>query len=152
QDPESWVIQGTGAVPAADPEPPSVPEDLQETPPGGTAFRWLATIALGLAGYLLNLLPVQLSPGTDMVFGGIPALLAAVAFGPILGFVAEGLAAARTVEIWGHPYGWLNFTLEATVVGLIVHWRGSRPMVADLVFWAALGLPLLYLTSTIGLG
>ena len=147
------MIPRAGAGDTADPDHLStVPPDLQETPPGGVGFQWIATLLLGLAGFLLNLLPVQLSPGTDLVFGGIPALLAAVAFGPLHGMVAGAIGAARTVALWGHPYGWLNFTLEATVVGLIVHWRGTRPMVADLMFWSLVGVPVLYVTSTFGLG
>jgi signal transduction histidine kinase/HAMP domain-containing protein len=147
------VIVGAGAVSNAGPETSSpLHPELQETPSGGRGFRWIASALLGCAGFLLNLLPVQLSPGTDLVFGGIPALLAAVAFGPLHGLLAAGIGAARTVAIWGHPYGWLNFTAEAVIVGLIVRRRGSRPMVADLVFWAVFGIPMLYLTSTVGLG
>ena len=126
-------------------------EELEEAPAGGASFRWIVAVLLGCAGYLLNLLPVQLSPGTDMIFGGIPALLAAVAFGPAYGFLAGGIAASRTPAIWGHPWGWLIFTLEAAAVGFIVHRRGNRPMAADLIYWAVVGAPLMYLITTFAL-
>lgn len=147
------MIRSTGAVSNADPEHlSSVPPELQETPSGGAVFRWIATLLLGSAGFLLNLLPVQLSPGTDMVFGGIPALLAAVAFGPVHGLAAGGIAAARTVAIWGHPWGWVIFTLETAAVGLLIRLRGTRVMVADLLYWGLVGTPLLFLASRFALG
>jgi choline-glycine betaine transporter len=56
------------------------------------------------------------------------------------------VAASRTFFLWGHPYAWAIFTLEALVVGLLVTRYRRRPLVADFVFWALLGLPLLIVT------
>jgi signal transduction histidine kinase/sensor domain CHASE-containing protein len=108
--------------------------------------RWAAAVLLGVAGLLLNLQPLPLSPGTDLVFGGVAYLLAAVALGPWQGALAAGIASVRTVFIWGHPYAWIIFTLEALVVGYLVRRRDRRPLVADLVYWAALGIPILFFT------
>lgn len=108
--------------------------------------RWAAALLLGAAGLLVNLQPVPLSPGTDLVFGGVAYLLAAVALGPWQGAAAAAIASVRTLFIWGHPYALLIFCLEALVVGYLVRRRDRRPLVADLVFWAALGVPILFLT------
>ena len=45
-------------------------------------------VLLGAAGFLINLWPVPLSPGTNLVFGGVAYLLAAAAFGPGPGLLA----------------------------------------------------------------
>jgi signal transduction histidine kinase/uncharacterized membrane protein len=117
-----------------------------EPGPFPARHRWAAAVLLGVAGLLLNLQPLPLSPGTDLVFGGVAYLLAAVALGPLQGALAAGIASARTLFLWGHPYAWIIFTLEALVVGWLVRRRDRRPLVADLVYWAALGIPILILT------
>lgn len=116
------------------------------------AFRWGAAVLLGIAGYLLNLHPVPLAPGTDLVFGGVAYLLAAVALGPGPGFLAAALASVQTLWLWDHPYAWLVFSLEGAAVGYLAHVRGRRPLVAALLFWALCGGPLLYLIYTRFLG
>ena len=141
------MIPQAGAARDADPEQGV---DSRGRDSGGrTSFGWGAALLLGAAGFLLNLLPLRLSPGIDLVFGGLPAILAGVALGPAWGLLAGGLAAAPTILLWGHPWGWLVLTLEAGVVGYVVRRRGSRPMVADLLYWFILGVPLVYLTTVL---
>ncbi|HEX6037954.1 GAF domain-containing protein [Longimicrobium sp.] len=120
--------------------------------PFPTRHRWVAAVLLGAAGLLLNLQPVPLSPGTDLVFGGAAYLLAAAALGPWQGALAAGIASAPTLFLWGHPYAWIISTLEALAVGHLVRRRDRRPLVADLAYWAALGLPILFLTYWVFLG
>ncbi|HEV2146068.1 MAG TPA: GAF domain-containing protein, partial [Longimicrobiaceae bacterium] len=116
------------------------------------AFRWGAAVLLGIAGYLVNLYPIPLSPGTDLVFGGVAYLLAAVAFGPGPGLLAAGIASVRTLWLWNHPYAWLIFALEGAAVGYLSHVRGRRPLVADLLYWIVGGVPLLFLTYYLLMG
>ena len=115
-------------------------------------FRWVAALALGAAGLLLNLAPVSMSPGTDLLFGGVAALLAAAAFGAGPGLLAASIASVQTVWLWRHPYAWVIFSLEGLIVGwLVQRWR-VRPLVADLLYWLFLGVPLLGFTYTRLLG
>ncbi|HEY0025815.1 MAG TPA: ATP-binding protein [Longimicrobium sp.] len=107
--------------------------------------RWAAAVVLGVAGLLLNLLPLPLSPGTDLIFGGVAYLLAAVALGPWHGLVAAGIASVRTLWLWNHPYAVLIFCMEALFVGYLAR-RERRPLVGDLVYWIVGGVPLLFLT------
>ena len=68
------MIRGTGKVPIADPDLPfSLTPEPGDARTAGGPFPWIAAALLGAAGFFINLAPVQLSPGTDMVFGGIPA-------------------------------------------------------------------------------
>jgi len=116
------------------------------------AFRWGAAVLLGIAGWGVNLYPVPVSPGTDLLFGGVAYLLAAVALGPGPGFLAAAIASVGTLALWNHPYAWLIFSLEGAAVGYLAHVRGRRPLVADLLYWIFAGLPLLYLTYRLVLG
>ncbi len=114
--------------------------------------RWAAAVLLGAAGFLLNLRPIPLSPGTDLLFGVVPSLLAAIALGAAPGALAAAIASSRTLVLWNHPWAWLIFTLEALVVGILARRYGRRPLVADLLFWVGLGVPLLFATYYLGLG
>jgi signal transduction histidine kinase len=114
--------------------------------------RWAAAVLLGGAGFVLNMAPLPLSPGIDLVFGGVAVLLAAVALGPAPGLVAAIIAGSRTVWLWGHPWAWLIFSLEGLAVGWLAQRRGHRPIVAVLVFWIVLGAPLAYLFYSVVLG
>lgn len=115
-------------------------------------YRWIAAALLGAVGLLLNLFPVPLSPGTDLLFGGIASLLAAVALGPVPGLLAAAIASVRTLWLWGHPWAWLIFSAEAWTVGYLVHRWDRRPLSADLLFWLFGGVPLLFLTYGLLMG
>ncbi|HEX2190525.1 MAG TPA: ATP-binding protein [Longimicrobiaceae bacterium] len=121
-------------------------EDRVEGERSPVLRRWGAATLLGVAGYLLNQQPLPLSPGTDLLFGGVAYLLAAVALGPGPGLLAAAIASARTLWLWDHPYAWLIFSLEGAAVGWLSHSRGRRPLVADLLYWTLAGVPLLFLT------
>jgi signal transduction histidine kinase/sensor domain CHASE-containing protein len=106
----------------------------------------VAGALLGLIGFLLNVFSVSLSPGLDVVFGGVAYLLAAVALGPGPGMLAAVIASSRTVWLWDHPWAWLIFSIEALVVGYtVMRWR-LRPLTASAVYWLVLGVPLIFLT------
>lgn len=110
-------------------------------------YAWMVAALLGAAGFLIDLLPVSLAPGTDLVFGGVMYLMAAAAFGAGPGLLAGAIASAHTLWRLGHPIGWLLAGLEAAAVGLLVRRWALRPLVADMVFWLLLGVPLLFLTD-----
>jgi signal transduction histidine kinase len=118
---------------------------MPDASPFSARRRWATAVLLGLAGLLLNMVPLPLSPGTDLLFGGVAYLLAAVALGPWHGMLAAGIASVRTIWLWNHPYAWVIFSLEALFVGWMAR-RGRRPLVADLGYWIAVGVPLLFVT------
>ena len=117
--------------------------------------QWVGGGVLGLVGLGLNAVAsVELYPGNDLIFGGVAYLIAAVALGPGPGVLAALIASAWTVPNWGHPYGWLNFAVEAAVVGYIVGRWDRRPLTASAIFWALLGAPTLWLVyrGVLGVG
>jgi signal transduction histidine kinase len=96
-----------------------------------------------VAAFLLNLLPVSLSPGIHWMFGGVAYLLAAAALGPAAGLLAAIPASALTWHFWNHPWAWLIFSLEALAVGFLVHRWNRSTLAATSIYWAVAGLPLL---------
>jgi signal transduction histidine kinase len=107
--------------------------------------KWIAAAALTVAAFLLNLLPVSLSPGIHWLFGGVAYLLAAAALGPAAGLAAAVPASALTWTFWNHPWAWLIFSLEGFTVGYLVHRWNRSPLGSTAIFWAVLGTPLLIL-------
>ena len=105
--------------------------------------RWAAGAGLGVLGLLLNFFEVPLTPGIELLFGGVAYLLAAAALGPGPGFLAAAIASVRTVWLWNHPWAWLNFGLEGLVVGWLVTRGKRRPLTADALFWLFIGVPIL---------
>lgn len=99
---------------------------------------WAVAALLGAVGYALNLLAVPLLPGLQLLFGAVPAFLVAIAYGPAPGALAGAIAGARTLFLWGHPYGWILLAVESAVVGLLR--SRTRPVFAVALFWFPLGL------------
>ena len=97
----------------------------------------------GFAGFLANYLAIGVNTWAVFIFGGIFYLVIAIVMGPWLGLLAAMIASSQTFLAWGHPYAWLVFSLEAWVIGFLVRKR-FQPMVASIVFWLMLGMPLMY--------
>ncbi|MDA8163865.1 MAG: cache domain-containing protein, partial [Desulfobacteraceae bacterium] len=95
--------------------------------------------ALAAAG---NSFGIPLFPGVDFVFGSIAVLIAVRCFGIAAGVIAAGLGAIPTVLLWDHPFAILIFTTEALAVGLVLRWKQLELVVADGLYWLALGIPL----------
>jgi two-component system, sensor histidine kinase len=113
--------------------------------------RLAASLAAGLAGMLVNLFTLDVFGGARMSFGGILPLLAALHLGPWY-----GLAASLIAEVPGalhlHPlhirpfFGVLTHVLEVVAVGWFAR-RRFVPLVADTMYWAMFGIPVLLLAT-----
>lgn len=102
------------------------------------ARPWLAALLLGIIGYGLNLRPVPLLPEMFLLLGSVPVLVAASAYGAGPGGLAALVAGARTIPIWGHPYGMLLLAGEAVAVGALR--ERLRPVYAVGLYWLLFGL------------
>ncbi|REG33311.1 signal transduction histidine kinase [Archangium gephyra] len=100
-------------------------------------------LGLGLAGGLLNLAALEVLPGVHLLLGPLLVLTAGVLCGPVAGALAGAVSGVRTLWLWGHPWGWLNLTLEGLFVGALR--RRVTPVVADALYW---GLSPLYFLVT----
>ncbi|MFE8605089.1 ATP-binding protein [Archangium violaceum] len=90
-------------------------------------------LGLGLAGLLLNLAALEVLPGVHLLLGPLLVLTAGVLCGPVAGALAGAVSGVRTLWLWGHPWGWLNITLEGLVVGALR--RRFTPVAADALYW-----------------
>jgi signal transduction histidine kinase len=100
-------------------------------------------LGLGLAGAVLNLAALEVLPGVHLLLGPLLVLTAGVLCGPVAGALAGAVSGVRTLWLWGHPWGWLNMTLEGLVVGALR--RRVTPVVADALYWAL--SPLYFLVT-----
>jgi len=97
---------------------------------------------LGMAG---NYLHLPLFFGVDFIFGSIAALLALRLAGLRAGVSVAIVAGAYTYVLWGHPYAMIIFTLEALCVGILMQRRVSSLVLADIIYWTVIGVPLIWL-------
>ena len=99
-------------------------------------------IALGLVGFAINCLPIEIYPSVHLVFGGVMAILAALKFGPFAGGIAGLTAGLRTWSLWNQPFplSAILYGLEGIWVGTYQKRSGKRgPLAAILAYWLLLG-------------
>ena len=105
----------------------------------------LAALALALFAVAGNYFGLPLFFGVDFIFGSVAVMLAVALLGTLPAVLVAIAGGLYTVVLWGHPYALLIFTLEALVVS-VLHRRGLRNLVlADLVYWLVVGVPLVLL-------
>jgi signal transduction histidine kinase len=112
-----------------------------------TRKRLAASVAIGLAGLLANQFSLDVFGGARMTFGGIFTLLGALHLGPWYGLISA-LIAEAPASIHLHPLSarpfWtlLTHVLEVVAVGWFAQ-RRFVPLVADAMYWAMFGIPVL---------
>jgi signal transduction histidine kinase/CheY-like chemotaxis protein len=104
--------------------------------------KLLISILAGVLGYLVNHFPLPVFGRVEIVFGGVCYLFIAICYGPVYGLLAALIAATKPVELWGNPYVLTYMGMEGLAVGYLVRKRW-QPLLADLLYWLVLGLPLL---------
>jgi signal transduction histidine kinase/ActR/RegA family two-component response regulator len=104
----------------------------------------LISVAAGLAGYLVNCFPLMVFGPVRMIFGGVFSIAVSLVLGPWYGLASALIAYSQTVPSWGHGFALLDYGLEAVVVGLLYR-RRVMPILADLAYWGAAGVPLAFL-------
>ena len=102
----------------------------------------LILLLLGLAGNYFSY-PIFLN--IDFIFGSIFAMLALQLCGLGWGILAAALIASYTYVLWHHPYAIVIMTTEVAVVGWLMTRRKLGMVIADTLYWAVFGLPLVYL-------
>ncbi|WP_309896261.1 ATP-binding protein [Archangium sp.] len=90
-------------------------------------------LLLGLLGWVLNLAAIEVLPGVHLLLGPLVTLTSAVLLGPVAGGLTGAISGARTLWMWGHPWGCLNMALEGLFVGALR--RRLTPLVADGLYW-----------------
>ena len=97
---------------------------------------------LVLLGFLGNFFALPLFYGADFLFGSLAVLLILYFYGLSWGLAAAVAVNSYTYILWGHPYGFIIFTLEALFVGLLLKLRHRNLFLIDGLFWLLIGVPL----------
>jgi PAS domain S-box-containing protein len=110
-----------------------------------TARSFTALALLILAGFLGNYFTIPLFFGADFLFGSMAVLLVLYFYGLGWGMFAAVMTHGYTYFLWGHPYGFLNFTCEALFVGIFLK-RGHGNLLGLVgLFWLLVGMPLAWI-------
>ncbi len=108
----------------------------------GIKYGNLLLLALIAAGLLGNYFHFLIFLDIDFLFGSIFAMLALQAFGLGRGIVAAALIASSTYLLWNEPYAMVILTAEVASVGWLMRRRRIGMVLADLLYWLFLGMPL----------
>ncbi|MEQ8604785.1 MAG: PAS domain S-box protein [Marivibrio sp.] len=107
---------------------------------GGLGLAALTALAL-----LGNHFAINVFYGVDLIFGSVATMIAAVLLGPLAALTTALAAGSYTFFLWGHPYALLIFALEGLAVALLYRGGLRNLVIADMVYWAAIGGPLVLL-------
>jgi len=103
---------------------------------------FLILIALGLVG---NYFRFPLLLDIDFLFGSIFAMLALQLLGLGRGIAAAAMIASLTYMLWNHPYAIIIMTAEVAIVGSLMERRKMGMVLADMLYWLVIGMPLVFL-------
>lgn len=112
----------------------------------------LLALTLGGVGALLNSFPIELAYSISLVIGNLAFIIAAAYLRPALTLLCALISVAPLSIIWGHPFGFITFGLEALFVSYM-RGRGWYLPTADFLYWLIIGMPLtavLMWFSTVG--
>jgi PAS domain S-box-containing protein len=107
-----------------------------------TGKSWAMLPVLVLLGFLGNYYALPLFFGADFLFGSIAVLLILYFYGLTWGFLAAVVVNSYTILLWGHPYGFIMFVLEALFVGYLLRSGRRNLLLLDGLFWLLIGFPL----------
>jgi len=110
-----------------------------------SGFSLVLLVSFVLIGVVGNLFSLPMFFGVDLLFGSIATMVVARRFGPLFGALAGLIASIYTIQLWGHPYALLIFTLEGFVVGLLSRKESGGSVIrSDALFWLFLGMPMVW--------
>lgn len=110
--------------------------------PGLTKRTLLLTLLLMAIAPLANLAQIPLLFDVYLIFGSVATMVAILILGVPAAVLVAIAGSSVTVALWGHPYGLLNFTLEALVVGLLHRRFHYNLVMADMIYWLVIGMPM----------
>jgi PAS domain S-box-containing protein len=103
---------------------------------------FLGLIVAGLAGNYFN---VDFFLNVNFLFGSIFSMLALQVFGMRAGLLATALIASYTWILWNHPYATIILIAEILFVGWAAQRHKLGMVLADMLYWLVLGIPMVYL-------
>ena len=105
----------------------------------------IAGLLLGLVGFAVNCFKLPLFFDVDFLFGSVFSMFALLRFGMAAGLLSALIAASCTWLHWQHPWAFLIFSVEALCAGWLLTRRRLELMTGALIYWATVGLLLVWL-------
>src|SRR5210317_16887 len=100
------------------------------------SFRALSFLFLfSLFGYLGNYFSLPFFFGIDFIFGSMFVMLSIALFGVIPGVIVAIASGLYTIVLWGHPYAFVNFIIEAIFVGYFYQKTSKNLVLIDFSYW-----------------
>ncbi|WP_286263560.1 sensor domain-containing diguanylate cyclase [Thalassotalea atypica] len=104
-------------------------------------YPLLFAVTLGIIGALLNTLSFPFLPQVQLIFGNAAFVIVAMRLKPSYALISALIAATPLYFIWGHPFGFITFGLEALVISY-ARSKGVYIFFADIFYWLIIGMPL----------
>jgi len=116
--------------------------DVQTNSAKLTLFFLLSALA-----FLGNWFSIELFPEFSFLLGSLFVMLAIIYVGGVYGVVAGIIAGFCTYFAWNHPWASVVASCEALFVALLYARRKGNLVIYDIIYWAVLGMPLVYIYS-----
>lgn len=104
---------------------------------------WLFAICMGLIGAAINSIPFPLLPEIQLILGNAAFVFVAMHLLPRYTLVTAFITLIPVYFIFGHPWGFLTFGLEALFISTM-RTKGWYVLIADMAYWLLIGMPLTY--------
>jgi len=113
-------------------------------------FIYLVLVIVGLLG---NVFYFDVLLGIQILFGSIFTLVILRTFSFVAALVASAVVGGVTLLLWDHPYALIILLLETVFVGLLLRrFRDSELVIADMLYWLLIGMPLVWVAYRHGIG
>ncbi len=102
----------------------------------------ILALLVGIIAAGINYFRLPLFFEAEFIFGQFLVLLVAVYRGPLMGLAAAVVASLTLVYAWGSFWPTLTFGLEAVFIGLVCRNKRSNIVLAVIVYWLFVGMPI----------
>lgn len=111
-----------------------------------------AGVVLGLIGFAVNQLGLELFFNVTILLGPCFAVFALVRYGAAAGIIAGVIAASGTLLAFNHPWAIITLGGEAIFLACLFGRRSRNVILLDALYWATAGSVLVWLCYWKGLG
>jgi diguanylate cyclase (GGDEF)-like protein/PAS domain S-box-containing protein len=105
--------------------------------------KMAATLGLAFLAMVANSLNVPLFYGVDFIFGSVAVMFSILFLGTVSALLVALAGGLVTIFLWGHPYALIIFSVEALVVSYLYRRGICNLVMADLVYWLFIGVPMI---------
>ncbi len=127
------------------PDHASIPRGERDAPTLMRANKIFVCGLFCLLGFVGNLLKVELFFNVDFLIGSFFVMLAILSVGGACGAITGFVAGICTYLLWNHPWAIIIFAGEALFVSRLYSRRRGSLVIYDILYWACLGMPMVYL-------